>query len=93
MLHTQHGIQRHNVGGVGHYSIHNGQEKNTVNTYYLLDGTLGDWKTEPVSSELKEGAKPYHRRPYPVPKIYRETTTETIINTNLFIIMLLPILI
>jgi hypothetical protein len=24
----------------------------------LFDGTLGDWKTEPVSSELKDGAKP-----------------------------------
>ena len=25
----------------------------------LFDGTLGDWRTEPVSFELKEGAKPY----------------------------------
>ena len=39
----------------------------------LFDGTLGDWKTEPVSFELKEGAKPYHGRPYPVPKVHKET--------------------
>ena len=26
----------------------------------LFDGTLGDWNTEPVSFELKSGAKPYH---------------------------------
>ena len=42
----------------------------------LFDGTLGDWRTEPVSFELKEGAKPYHGRPYPVPKIRKETTIK-----------------
>ena len=26
----------------------------------LFDGTLGDWKTEPVLFELKECSKPYH---------------------------------
>jgi hypothetical protein len=30
----------------------------------LFDGTLGDWK---LSFELKEGMKPYHGRPYPIP--------------------------
>ena len=39
----------------------------------LFDGTLGDWKTEPVSLELKEGAKPYHGRAFPVPKIHKAT--------------------
>eukprot|EP00804_Cyclotella_cryptica_P021312 CCRYP_001568-RA/>CCRYP_001568-RA protein AED:0.37 eAED:0.39 QI:0/0/0/1/0/0/2/0/394 len=39
----------------------------------LFDGTLGDWNTEPVSLELKEGAKPYHGRPFPVPKMHKET--------------------
>jgi hypothetical protein len=33
----------------------------------LFDGTLGDWKLPPVSFELKEGMKPYHGRPYPIP--------------------------
>ncbi len=26
----------------------------------LFDGTLGDWRTKPVSFQLKEGASPYH---------------------------------
>jgi hypothetical protein len=34
----------------------------------LFDGTLGDWKTKPVSFELKEGVSPYHGRAFPVPK-------------------------
>ena len=42
----------------------------------MFDGTLGDWKTEPVSFELKKSAKPYHGRPYPVPKIGKETTIK-----------------
>jgi hypothetical protein len=37
----------------------------------LFDGTLRDWKLPPVSFELKEGAKPYHDRPYPIPKIHK----------------------
>jgi hypothetical protein len=26
----------------------------------LFDGTLGDWKTKPVSFQLREKASPYH---------------------------------
>jgi hypothetical protein len=33
----------------------------------LFDGTLGGWRLPPVSFELKEGMKPYHGRPYPIP--------------------------
>ena len=39
----------------------------------LFDGTLGTWKTAPVSIELKEGAKPYHGLAFPIPRIYKET--------------------
>ena len=39
----------------------------------LFDGTLGNWNTEPVSFELKEGAKPYHGRAFPVPMCHKET--------------------
>ena len=39
----------------------------------LFDGTLGNWKTQPVHFELKEGAKPFHWQPFPVPLILRET--------------------
>ncbi len=39
----------------------------------LFDGTIGDWGTEPVPLKLKEGAKPYHGRPFPTPKTLNET--------------------
>jgi hypothetical protein len=45
----------------------------------LFDGTLGDYKTEPVSFELKEGTKPYHDRTYPVPKVHKLTTKKNMI--------------
>jgi hypothetical protein len=32
-----------------------------------FDGMLGDWNLPPVSFKLKEGMKPYHGRPYPIP--------------------------
>jgi hypothetical protein len=44
----------------------------------LFDGTHGDWKLLPVSIELKEGAKPYHGRPYPIPKIHKATLMKEI---------------
>jgi hypothetical protein len=43
----------------------------------LFDGMLGDWKLPPVSFELKE-AKPYHGRPYPIPKIHKATLIKEI---------------
>ena len=42
----------------------------------LFDGTLGDCNTEHVSFELKEDTKPYHGRPFPVPKSCKETTIK-----------------
>jgi hypothetical protein len=44
----------------------------------LFDGTLGDWKTKPVSFQLKEGASPYHGRAFPVPKIHKDVLTKEI---------------
>ena len=44
----------------------------------LFDGTLGDWKLPPVSFELKEGATPYHGRPYTIPKIHKATLMKEI---------------
>jgi hypothetical protein len=44
----------------------------------LFDGMLGDWKLPPVSIELKEGTKPYHGRPCPIPKIYKATLMKEI---------------
>ena len=40
---------------------------------YLFNGTLGTWNNKPYHIELKEGAKPYHSRPCPVPKICEHT--------------------
>ena len=44
----------------------------------LFDGTLGDWKTKPVSFQLKEGASPYHGQAFPVPKIHKETLIKEV---------------
>ncbi len=44
----------------------------------LFDGTLGDWKTKPLSFQLKEGASPYQGRAFPVPKIYKDTLIKEV---------------
>ena len=44
----------------------------------LFDGTLGAWKTMPVSFELKEGVKPYHGRVFPIPRALNETIMKEI---------------
>jgi len=44
----------------------------------LFDGTLGDWNRPPVSIEMKEGAKPYHGRPYPITQIHKATLKKQI---------------
>jgi hypothetical protein len=44
----------------------------------LFDGTLGDWKTKPVSFQLKMGVSPYHSQAFPVPKIHKDTIIEKV---------------
>jgi hypothetical protein len=44
----------------------------------LFDDTLGDWKLPPVSFELKEGMKPYHGRPYPIPHKHKAVLMKKI---------------
>jgi hypothetical protein len=44
----------------------------------LFDGTLGDWKTKPVSFQLKEGVLPYHGQAFPVPKIHKDTIMKEV---------------
>ena len=42
-----------------------------LNKYeFLFNGTLGTQKTRPVYIELHPGAKPYHAKPYPVPRAH-----------------------
>ena len=36
----------------------------------LFDGTLGTWTGDPYEIELKEGAKPFHARPFPIPRVH-----------------------
>ncbi len=44
----------------------------------LFDGTLGDWKTKPVSFQLKEGVSPYHGRAFPLPKVHKDTIIKEV---------------
>ena len=44
----------------------------------LLDGTVGAWKTTLVTFQLKEGAKPYHGRAFPIPVVYKEMIMKEI---------------
>ncbi len=44
-----------------------------TNYELLFDGTLGDWKTKPVSFQPKKDASPYHGQAFPVPKIHKNT--------------------
>lgn len=46
---------------------------------HLFDGTLGQWKTDPVDLELKnEEEKPYHAKPYPVPHSQEKQLKEEV---------------
>jgi hypothetical protein len=44
----------------------------------LFDGTLGDWKTKPISFQLKDGVSLYHSQAFPVPKIHKETLIKEV---------------
>jgi hypothetical protein len=44
----------------------------------LFDGTIGDWKTKPVSFQLKGGVSPYHGQAFPVPKIHKDTIMKEV---------------
>jgi hypothetical protein len=39
----------------------------------LFNGTLGTWTGTPYNIKTKEGAEPFHSRPFPVPKIHELT--------------------
>ena len=51
------------------------EELHTLLTKYesLFDGTLGHWRGEDYDIKLKEGATPYHARPFPIPHIHEQT--------------------
>ena len=39
----------------------------------MFDCTLGNYTGSECKIELLEGAKPYHAKPFPMPKIHKET--------------------
>ena len=39
----------------------------------MFDGTLDNCIGSEYKIELLEGAKPYHAKPFPIPKIHKET--------------------
>ena len=39
----------------------------------LFDGTLGKGTGSPYNIELKEGAQPYHAKPFPIPRAHVDT--------------------
>ena len=39
----------------------------------MFDGTLGNYTGTEYKIELLEGAKPYHAKPFPIPKVHEET--------------------
>jgi hypothetical protein len=43
------------------------------NYEHLFDGTLGKFETSDAKLNLKEDAKPYHGKAFPVPKIHPDT--------------------
>ena len=48
----------------------------------LFSGGLGELKIKPIRLELIKGAKPYHARPFPVPKAYEAVTKKEIDRLN-----------
>ncbi len=44
----------------------------------LFDGTLGNWKTKPVSFQLKKSVSLYHGQAFPVPKIHKDTIIKEV---------------
>ena len=39
----------------------------------LFDGSLGHWRGKPYKIKLRDDARPYHGRPYSVPRAYEKT--------------------
>lgn len=44
----------------------------------MFQGKLGKWVGEEVHFELQEGARPWQGRPYPVPRVHRQTVMTEI---------------
>jgi hypothetical protein len=40
----------------------------------LFDGTLGNWRTKPVSFQLKDGVTPYHGKAFLIPQVQKKSS-------------------
>ena len=45
----------------------------------MIDGTLSKYTGSNYTIELKENAKPYHKKPFPLPKNYELTLKKEVI--------------
>ena len=61
-------------------SLNNEQQQKMLQVLKKHDrafkGGLGTLKIKPVELELKPGAKPYHAKPFPIPKAYEPLTRK-----------------
>ena len=44
----------------------------------MFDGTLGTYTGSDYKIELKDGIKPYHAKPFPIPRIHEETLRKEV---------------
>ena len=44
----------------------------------MFDGTLGNYTGSDYKIELQEGVKPYHAKPFPIPRIHEETLRKEV---------------
>ena len=44
----------------------------------IFDGTLGNYTGSNYKIELREGVKPYHAKPFPIPKVHEETLRKEV---------------
>ena len=44
----------------------------------MFDGTLGDYTGSKYKIELQDGVKPYHAKPFPIPKVHEETLRKEV---------------
>jgi hypothetical protein len=44
----------------------------------LFDCTLCDWRSKPVSFQLRGGVSPYHSQAFPAPKIHKDTIIKEV---------------
>ena len=43
----------------------------------MFEGTLGKYRGSNYTIEVKENAKPYHAKPFPIPKIHENSQTNS----------------